>query len=1297
MNTVLMWIGGLLAAVLAALFAVPYFIDWNGYRGVFEEEASRILGRDVRVGGTVNVRLLPTPYLRFEKLKIADTRLGASQPLFQAETFTIWLSVPPLLQGTLEARHVALDTPVLSLAVDKSGTGNWTTLGIRPGTLPFVPDKVALQAVNIANGSIVLTHPRAGEVGRLTQIAGEVSAGALEGPYKFSGQMMLAGKLRNVRVATAELEQGAMRFKASARQPGEGSGGADYEIEGNVTGLSQSPEVTGAVTATVPLPVLPGAAGAHSGGGKAGPAAVAGKGAGNGGSPGSVFADVKGRFTASPDRLEIADVQASIENVGQPQLLTGSLKLDWGLLRRLDFKFASRWLDFDRLAGAKGRASPIGTMSTLVKWLTGALPSQAATRGVVAVDQLTLGGAPLAQLEVIVSRQSNGQGPLEIEQLFAALPAGGRVAADGVLTSVDAATAFDGTVTVAGPSLARLAGWAMPGHRLGTSVPDGAFTIDGRLAVGADQISLSRAKASLAGHEFVGAVRLTSAGSLAVDVAADTVESGWLWSGGLGRDAVLSWLDGVIETAGGVQDGTGTQPPAKADTKAGATGAANEVRQISLKLKTGVLRGPDRALQDLVAEIEASGETLKIARLAFRAGDGLDVDIKGDLRQNDGTPAGRLSGVVSAADQRAVTTAIALFGLPENKRTRQLKEMAPMRLAGTFSLGGRKGGRKAQAVALSADGEVQSGRLTLRAHFDGGLSQDWRTLPAEISVTGEDAVTERLLGFLFGHANMSDARRAGGSGSARTGRADIAITAVGVPSEGLVTDAALSRDGMTLGYNGRVLLDPDAVPTLSGTLEVAANRLGDVLALAGAGWGGGGNVPVTGTVGLSLEQDGRTKLSPSGLTVAGSNVSGTLFLARGEAGRLKVEGEVNVDQASLSGLIASLVASPPSTPPGVAEDESFETGASIWTEQPFISAGFDRFEGKVRAVFDHLGLGSGLSLAGARMGLAFSPGVVDVALSEGAMLDGTMGGHVVLQKAAAGARIKGELKIEGATLSALAKASASPRNADGTAGATLVFSGQALSPRSLVTAVSGSGRVTFSDAWVEGLSPAAVAGTIAAGFAKEIETDPQSLAADVAGRLLEGRVALGSRDVDLKVQDGVLRVAQFTTRSDQGEVEILATVDLGTLESETEWRLKAAQQETDKTAWPSVSVFYNGALGALAAIVPRVELGGFGRELAVRRMEYEVEQLERLRKLDEERARQERERQRALAEEAERERQRMRALEAVRQRQLELQQQQQRTGQPLPDVPRLEAPMPVPAVPPRAVSPRTQMAPIDPT
>src|SRR3990167_1723543 len=121
MSNGLLYIAGLLSLALAALFAVPYFVDWNSYRGVFEEEASRVLGREVRVGGSVNLRLLPAPYVRFDKIRIADVGTEGGNSIFRADSFTMWLSVPPLLRGVFEANQVQLKRPVVQLAIDRNG------------------------------------------------------------------------------------------------------------------------------------------------------------------------------------------------------------------------------------------------------------------------------------------------------------------------------------------------------------------------------------------------------------------------------------------------------------------------------------------------------------------------------------------------------------------------------------------------------------------------------------------------------------------------------------------------------------------------------------------------------------------------------------------------------------------------------------------------------------------------------------------------------------------------------------------------------------------------------------------------------------------------------------------------------------------------------------------------------------------------------------------------------------------------------------------------------------------------
>ena len=202
MNNALLYFGGLLVVTLAALFAVPHFIDWNGYRGVFEEEASKVLGRDVRVGGAVNVRFLPTPFVRFEKVRLADPTGQTGEPFVRADSFTMRLSGPALLRGVLEANDIELHRPVLTLALDNQGGGNWSSVQIKPGSLPFVPQDVALHSVKVIDGVVALFNGDAQQIARAENINGEFSAEALKGPFKFKGQAQWSGEVRDIKFAT---------------------------------------------------------------------------------------------------------------------------------------------------------------------------------------------------------------------------------------------------------------------------------------------------------------------------------------------------------------------------------------------------------------------------------------------------------------------------------------------------------------------------------------------------------------------------------------------------------------------------------------------------------------------------------------------------------------------------------------------------------------------------------------------------------------------------------------------------------------------------------------------------------------------------------------------------------------------------------------------------------------------------------------------------------------------------------------------------------------------------------------
>ena len=207
-----------LITVIGALFAVPYFVDWNGYRSVFEEEATRLLGREVRVGGAVNLHLLPTPYFRFEKVRIADTSVNLQEPFFRADSLTMKLAVAadaPGRGGGQRDRAAAADA-----APGPRRQGRLELAELRPGARQsaYLPANVALTSVKINDGVLAVHGPDGAERTRFEGFNGELSSPALDGPYRLRGTFGKAGAEREMRIATARAEaDGTVRFKAILR------------------------------------------------------------------------------------------------------------------------------------------------------------------------------------------------------------------------------------------------------------------------------------------------------------------------------------------------------------------------------------------------------------------------------------------------------------------------------------------------------------------------------------------------------------------------------------------------------------------------------------------------------------------------------------------------------------------------------------------------------------------------------------------------------------------------------------------------------------------------------------------------------------------------------------------------------------------------------------------------------------------------------------------------------------------------------------------------------------------------
>src|SRR5262245_61127622 len=233
-NNLLIAIAVFAITILGALFAVPHFIDWNSYRAVFEEEAKNIIGRDVEVDGDVKLYLLPTPYFRVEKVRVADTSTTLSEHFFKADSVSIKLSIAPLLQGIVEVNEIELQHPVLRLALDAKGGWNWQSFAQALGSTGYVPANLSLTSLKVVEGTLALHGADGIERAQLNDINGELSAPALQGPYRFRGAYTAAGHKREVRMATGAPEGGRVPFRVALRYL---DTGASYTLEADAVDL----------------------------------------------------------------------------------------------------------------------------------------------------------------------------------------------------------------------------------------------------------------------------------------------------------------------------------------------------------------------------------------------------------------------------------------------------------------------------------------------------------------------------------------------------------------------------------------------------------------------------------------------------------------------------------------------------------------------------------------------------------------------------------------------------------------------------------------------------------------------------------------------------------------------------------------------------------------------------------------------------------------------------------------------------------------------------------------------------
>lgn len=1196
MNNVLLVLGAILAGILGALVAVPMVIDWNGYRGVFEEEASRLLGRDVRVGGAVNVRILPVPYVRFEKLRIADTASTGGDPLFRAESVTMRLSVSPLLRGVLEAQSVELKKPSLRLVVDSEGRGNWASLSLKPGSLPFVPADVTLQSVGIEGGTLMFVGAAGKDLAEFQGIDGELSADGFEGPFKFKGHAGWYGEPREIRFATTKAENdGALRFRASVRVPANQN---TYLFDGRIADLKGRPHLDGELSAKLPI------------------AAAKSAKAGTADSDANAF-ELKAKAAGDLKGGKLSEIALSLDRPGDPQLITGDATASWADALAFDMALATRSLNLDAIGAEGASKDPLETARNALNVILGSLPAEAKTDARLKAERVTLGGEALNGVTIAMSRRDT---TLEVNELRAELPgqtlldASGQIKRDGK----SATAGFAGPVMLRGGNLARFLGWtrgegaARPKDATGQY--EGPFMLDAHLATSGTTAALTRVIAEFGDKPVNGEIRITNEGRRRVEIVLQgpRIDAAQVWPGGFNLDRLRGMLTGrSATTAGSTAGGFYGFNPDTTDVKA-------DVRAGEFQANATTL------LRDVTAQFSVERGKLSMPRVRFETAAGLSIDLDGQvagLTAGGAAPGQSATGallmgagagpqaahrgvvhyVAAAASADAMTDLMTYLDWPDANRpdVATLAAIGSVRMAGALTLGERG----AHSSDLAFDGMVDGGRVFGAVKLDEGFAA-WRTGGLDVTAQIETGNPGRWLRY----AGMA-AKPSSTGALVRPGR--IFITAKGQAQSGLTVLGSVTGEDLSLAYQGLVTLPKDGPPTAEGAAGLAARDAGDVIGLGDLSLGVGGyGVAVQGQVEVKL-RDNRLALTTSELKAGPARVTGwaALDLARADDVVRKVSADLRLDQASVPGLLSAVS-------DRRAASQSRDTNQSVWPDQPITFSGLERLEGLVTLAIGRLSLDGAPLLTNAKAKLSLSAGAITVDELTGTGLGGSLSARLALAKAPGGAALTGEGTLTGAALAP-----------DMPVTVTAALTSQGLSASGLVAALKGNGEAIFSAGTIKGVAPDGVAATVDSVLADKQPPTGDGLSDVLRDAMAATALTIGQRTIAFTVADGVARTPATVFQTPQGRATVETMFDANAGRYLTDWRIAANAKPgvtgKPKAPLPPVVVSLSGGLGNLAEADRKMTTAAFEQELGLRKLERDAEELERIRKIDDDRRAQE--------------------------------------------------------------------------
>ena len=180
MRDLLTALAGVVVLILVAALAVPPFVDWSARRGLIDRAITQSLGTPARSEGAVDLRLLPSPHLRLDRLSLGE----ADGPTLDAQNVDAEIALAPLLKGEVRFTATQVERARITLPVAQDAL-----LLPRGGEAPR--RDVVIEALTVRHLSVATVQDGGAPSEALAADDVRLRAPSLAGPWLAEG--MVAG------------------------------------------------------------------------------------------------------------------------------------------------------------------------------------------------------------------------------------------------------------------------------------------------------------------------------------------------------------------------------------------------------------------------------------------------------------------------------------------------------------------------------------------------------------------------------------------------------------------------------------------------------------------------------------------------------------------------------------------------------------------------------------------------------------------------------------------------------------------------------------------------------------------------------------------------------------------------------------------------------------------------------------------------------------------------------------------------------------------------------------------------